>query len=342
MTLKELADRLGLSPTTVSRALNGYPEVNAETRARIEIAARDYGYRANTMARKLATGRSMAIGHVIPLSNHQMINPIFAEFMAGASEIYSSEGYETLLAAVPAANEVQTYRELARRRSVDGLIVHAPRLNDPRVDLLRELELPFVVHGRSVDIEDRPVFLDTNNRRSFEQATTYLIELGHTRFALLNGMETISFARRRRRGFEQALQNNGLRSDASRMVDMEMTETNAYDVTMKWLNEPKPPTAILTSSTISALGVARAIRDAGLQIGDDVSLITHDDDLSFMRNVGDPPPFTALQSPIRDAGAKCARMLIDHIAGKKVSSEIWKCEFIEGRSTGPAPKETPA
>lgn len=341
MTLKELAERLGLSPTTVSRALNGYPEVNADTRARIVAAAREYGYRANTMARKLATGRSMAIGHVIPLSAHQMINPIFAEFMAGASEIYSSEGYETLLSAVPQANEVQTYRELARRRSVDGLIVHTPRLDDPRVDLLRELGLPFVVHGRSVDIDkDRPVYLDINNRRSFEFATNYLIELGHRRFALLNGIETISFARRRRFGFEQALDAQGLRAPASRMVNMEMTETNAYDVTCAWLREPQPPTAILTSSTISALGVARAVRDAGLELGVDVSLISHDDDLSFMANEGDPPPFTVQRSSVRDAGAKCARMLIDHIAGKKVSSEIWDCEFIEGRSTGPAPKET--
>ena len=339
MTLKELALRLGLSPTTVSRALNGYPEVNADTRARIEVAAREHGYRANTMARKLATGRSMAIGHVVPLSNHQMINPIFAEFMAGASEIYSSEGYETLLTAVPEANEVQSYRELARRRSVDGLIVHAPRLNDPRVDLLRELELPFVLHGRSIELDDRPVYLDINNRRSFELATNYLIDLGHTRFALLNGMETISFARRRRQGFEQALDAQGMRAPATRMVNMEMTETNAYDVTSKWLAEPEHPTAILTSSTISALGVARAVRDAGMELGVDVSLITHDDDLSFMANVGNPPPFTALKSSIRDAGATCARMLIDHIAGKKVSSAIWDCEFVEGRSTGPAPKE---
>ena len=337
MTLKELADRLGLSPTTVSRALNGYPEVNADTRARIEVAAREYGYRPNTMARKLATGRSMAIGHVIPLSNHQMINPIFAEFMAGASEVYSREGYETLLSAVPAENEVQTYRELARRRSVDGLIVHAPRLDDPRVDLLRELGLPFVVHGRSIDIEDRPVFLDINNRRSFEFATDYLVRLGHRRFALLNGIETISFARRRRRGFEQAIEAAGLRVPAGRMVAMEMTETNAYDATRSWLAEPEPPTAILTSSTISAMGVARAVRDAGLELGRDVSVISHDDDLSFLRNVGEPPPFTVSRSSIAEAGAKCARMLIDHIAGKPVASEIWTCDFIEGRSTGPAP-----
>ncbi|WP_316013654.1 LacI family DNA-binding transcriptional regulator [Roseobacter sp. HKCCA0434] len=337
MTLKELAERLGLSPTTVSRALNGYPEVNAATRARVEQAAQQYGYVPSAMARRLATGRSMAIGHVIPLSEHQMINPIFAEFMAGASEIYSTEGYETILSAIPAEQEENAYRELARKRSVDGLIVHAPRLDDPRIDLLKELGLPFVVHGRAVNGEDPPVYLDINNRASFEQATEHLIGLGHRRFGLLNGMETISFARRRRRGFEQALERHGIELASARMVNLEMTETNAYNVTNRWLAEDAPPTAILTSSLISALGVERAVREAGLTIGHDVSLISHDDDLSFLRNVGDPPPFTTFRSSIGQAGATCARMLIDQLAGKPVESRIWTCEFIQGRSTGKAP-----
>jgi LacI family transcriptional regulator len=87
MNLKELALKLGLSPTTVSRALNGYPEVNEVTRERVVAAAKRHNYRPNTRAIRLATGRAMAIGHVIPVaSKHEMVNPIFADFIAGAGE----------------------------------------------------------------------------------------------------------------------------------------------------------------------------------------------------------------------------------------------------------------
>ena len=100
------------------------------------------------MAQRLATGRAMAIGHVIPLAEHQMINPLFADFIAGAGETYSAAGYDMVLTVVPEREEADVYRTLARQRRVDGIIVHAPKLMDPRIDLLRKLGLPFLSHGR--------------------------------------------------------------------------------------------------------------------------------------------------------------------------------------------------
>ena len=136
MKLKELSRLLDLSATTVSRALNGYPEVNAETRARVLAAARRHGYVPNQMARRLATGRAMAIGHVVPLARHQIINPIFAEFMHGAGEFYSAAGYDMVLSIVPEREEAEAYAALARHHKVDGVIVHGPLRRDPRIDLL--------------------------------------------------------------------------------------------------------------------------------------------------------------------------------------------------------------
>ena len=90
MNLKQLSDHLGLSQTTVSRALNGYPEVSDATRARVEAAAKAHNYRPNTRAKSLATGQAMAIGHVIPISSkHEMVNPVFADFLAGAGGLRS-------------------------------------------------------------------------------------------------------------------------------------------------------------------------------------------------------------------------------------------------------------
>ena len=102
MNLKELALKLGLSPTTVSRALNGYPEVNETTRERVMAAAKRHSYRPNTRAIRLATGRAMAVGHVIPVATrHEIVNPVFADFIAGAGETYSRNDYDMLLVCGP-------------------------------------------------------------------------------------------------------------------------------------------------------------------------------------------------------------------------------------------------
>ena len=201
MNLKELSRTLGLSQTTVSRALNGYPEVSEETRLRVQEAARRHDYRPNLRARSLATGRAMAIGHVIPVSTrHEIVNPIFADFIAGAGETYHKAGYEMLLSVVSDADEARAYRELKARGTVDGVIVHGPRLDDPRIPLLAELDLPFVVHGRSTGASARYSWVDVNNRRAFARATAFLLDLGHRRIGLVNGLEFMDFAVRRRRG----------------------------------------------------------------------------------------------------------------------------------------------
>ena len=154
MNLKELAQKLNLSPTTVSRALNGYPEVNDATRDRIMAAAKRYNYRPNTRAIRLATGRAMAVGHVFPVATkNEIMNPIFADFIAGAGEVYGANGYDMLLSVVADGAEAATYRDLKSRGAVDGVIMHAVRTFDERIATLQELGIPFVSHGRATGIE---------------------------------------------------------------------------------------------------------------------------------------------------------------------------------------------
>ena len=110
MNLKDLATLLRLSQTTVSRALNGYPEVSEATRQRVAAAAEKHNYRPNTRAKGLATGRSMAIGHVIPISSqHEMVNPVFGDFIAGAGEAHAAAGYDMVLSLVQDSQEERVY-----------------------------------------------------------------------------------------------------------------------------------------------------------------------------------------------------------------------------------------
>lgn len=340
MNLKQLSARLGLSQTTVSRALNGYPEVSEATRKRVEAAARRFAYRPNPGAKSLATGRTMAVGHVFPVkTRHEIVNPVFADFIAGAGEVYARGGYDMRLTVVPDDDEDRAYREIAARGSVDGIIVHGPRPHDPRVRLLTEIGLPFVVHGRTSTDDAAINWVDVNNRRAFERATTFLLDFGHRRIGLVNGLESMDFAIRRRQGYARALAAHGVAEAPELLASDEMTETSGYRAARRMLAGQAPPTAFLASSMISGVGVRRAIQDAGLVLGRDVSVVIHDDDLSYMKNGEAEPIFTATRSSVRHAGRLCAELLLDIIATPRQEPRhvLLDADLVLGRSTGPAP-----
>jgi len=336
LNLKELSEKLGLSQTTVSRALNGYPEVSEETRKRVEDFARRMNYHPNSNARRLATGKSNTIGHVVPLSEHDMINPHFTDFIAGAGEVYNERGYDMLISVVTEGGEEQAYRTLARNRRVDGVIVHGPKANDTRIGLLKKLKLPFVIHGRTGDPEDSYCWVDVNNRRAFKKAAEHLLEAGHRRIGLINGLEFFAFATRRREGLEAALAEHGITPDPGIMFSGEMIEPNGYKAMMRLLSHRDPPTAVLCSSILTAIGVMRALQERGLAVGRDVSLIAYDDCLSFLPSTGEHPSMTVMRSSIRLAGKHCANMLIDQIEKKPGNRHLLlEADFVIGASTGP-------
>lgn len=340
MNLKQLSAQLGLSQTTVSRALNGYPEVSEITRRRVEEAARRHGYRPNRGAKTLATGRTMAVGHVIPVSTrHEIVNPIFADFIAGAGEVYARAGYDLRLTVVPDDDEDRAYREIARRGSVDGIILHGPRPHDPRVRLLNEIRLPFVIHGRTSTDDEAINWVDVNNRRAFERATAFLIDFGHRRIGLVNGIESMDYAIRRREGWRSALAAAGLPADPALTASGEMTEAAGYRAARRMLEAADPPTAIMAGSMVSGIGMRRALEERGLAMGRDVSVVVYDDELSYLRNGAEEPIFTAIRSPVRLHGRLCAEMLLDILAVADATPRhrLVEAELVLGPSTGPAP-----
>lgn len=340
MDLKKLSQELGLSPTTVSRALNGYPEVSEATRKRVQQAAITFNYRPNSRAKGLATGRAMMIGHVLPTSTqHEMVNPVFGDFMSGASSVYAQHGYDMIFTRVSDGDEAETYRDLTAKQAVDGVILQGPTVDDARIPLLNSIGIPFVVHGRSSGVSEPYTWVDVNNTRAFQRATEFLIDLGHTRIALINGLEHMDFAKRRRDGYLNAHEKRGLTPDPALMTSAEMTEVFGHHQTRDMLASDNPPTAILAASMISAIGVRRAIQEAGLDMGNDISVVAHDDDLSYMKNGQDVPIFTATRSPIRHAGELLADYLIKKIDNPAQApiTHMLEADLVLGRSTGPAP-----
>ncbi|MEO1949496.1 substrate-binding domain-containing protein [Thioclava sp.] len=343
MNLKTLALELGLSPTTVSRALNGYPEVSEATRRRVREAAEAANYHPNTQAKRLATGRAMAIGHIIPISDrHEIVNPVFADFIAGAGEVYARAGYDMVMTIVPDDSEARAYAELRSKGNVDGVLIHAPKVEDHRIAMLDALGMPYVLHGRVSGSDSAFSWVDVNNKRAFERATNFLLDLGHRRIALINGIGEMDFARRRRRGYEAALKARDMAIDPALIVEGEMTEAQGHDAAREMLQWPDPPTAFLTASLLSAMGARRGIEEAGLVMGRDVSIVTHDDELGYLKNgTAEEPIFTATRSSVREAGRRCAALLIEQIESgdRSPRHELMEAVLVVGQSTGPVPTQ---
>ena len=342
MNLKELSKKLNLSQTTVSRALNGYPDVREATRQRVAEAAALYGYRPNLRARTLATGRSMSIGHIIPASRrNEIANVVFADFIAGAGSVYAAHGYTMALTIVEDDKEMMAYRGIVERGAVDGVVLQCPTRQDPRIAHLCALRIPFVVHGRASDIGADYAWLDVNNSRAMDRATQHLIDLGHRRIAFVNGEERMDFAYRRRAGYLAALSRAGLDSSAAWTRAGEMTEPQGYSAAREMLASANAPTAFVASSIVLAMGIQRAVLERGLTPGRDISIVCFDDDISYFPNRGPGMFFTSVKSSVRAAGARCAELLINRIKAPEqpLAHELWEAELVIGTTTGPAPAQ---
>lgn len=340
MKLKDFAKLVGMSPTTVSRALNGHPEVNEATRARLVAAARQHGYQPNAHARTLAMGHPDTIGCVIPIGGqNEIVNPIYADFLAGVGEECARRRFEINLTVVPHDDQPAAYRALASKGLIGGVIVQFPRHDDPRPALLDRIGLPYVVHGRATGHQGPYSWVDVNNQRAFHRAAQFLIQLGHRRIAILNGDETLDFARRRRDGYLAALREAGLTPDPALMSSAEMTVAQGYGGARRMLGLAARPTAILCAATMVATGVRQAAEEMGLRIGRDLSVLTFDDDLSYYANRDAVPVFSAMRSPVRRAGERAAALLIDAITGRRTEpvQELLEAELVIGQSTAPPP-----
>lgn len=337
MNLKEFAACIGLSQTTVSRAMSGYPEVKPETRARVLEAAERLGYRPNISAQRLATGRAGAIG--IVFQGGGRFGPHSSEFMGGLSTRLQEDGIDILVSTVETeADEEAAYRRLAASKRVDAVILHMPACTDARIALLQALDLPFIVHGRSA--AKKPfAFLDIDNFGAIETATRHLADLGHRRIALINGDTVSTYARDRDNGFRAALAAHGIAVDPALVGHGEFTDETGFRLMQSFLAQRPAPTAVIAGSMMSALGAMRAIRIAGLTVGQDVSLIAHDDVFPYLSPDNLVPAVTTTQSPIRAAGERIGDMALRLLQGEAPErlQDVWPVDFLVRRSTGPAP-----
>jgi len=337
MRLKDLAEHLGLSQTTVSRALNGYPEVKEATRRRVEAAAAQLGYRPNASALRLATGRAGAVGMVLRGSDE--FGPHTSEFLGGLGGRMALEEIDLLVTTVSShQEEIGAYRRLAASQKVDAVVLHSPTLEDERAELLLDLKIPFVLHGRT-NIGRPVAWMDIDNTGAVERATSHLLDLGHRRIALLNGVKGRTFAEHRQIGYLAALSARGVAFDPALMGNSVFTDEVAFRLAQTMLELQPRPTAFLAGSMMTALGIFRAIRQAGMVLGRDVSMIAHDDVFPYLNADNMYPTMSTTRSSIRAAGTRIAELILQLLGGKKAEDihELWPVELVLRESSGPAP-----
>jgi LacI family transcriptional regulator len=333
MKLSELARHLDLSTSTVSRALNGYSDVSAATRARVEEAALRLGYTPHPAGLKLRTGRTDMIAVILPRPQVQFATPFFLEILTGVDEVLSPTRFELIVTAVRERDdETTTFRRIVESRRVDALIFGRTRTRDARIAYLIERSMPFVALGRSGN-DRRFAFIDIDHETSGRQAAERLARAGHRRIALVNTLHEFNYSRLCAKGFVAGLAAAGIAADAALMVNADMTEESGFDAMSRLLRVAPRPTAVACGNDMLAFGVLRAIRSAGLEPGRDVAVIGCDDH-PLSRTTA--PPLTTFAAPVRAAGAEAARMLLKLLDGAKPSDlqQVWQPELVVRASDG--------
>lgn len=336
VTISDLSRHVGLSKTQVSRALNGYADVNERTRQRIVEAAREIGYRPNALAQKLRRGRSGIVGLVLPEKSAQQEANILNEMLLGLAMEFRRRDNLVVLNVMPeGSTTVEAYERLSNDGRLDGFVVLNPAADLAGIEFLKQAGMPLVVHGRHRTEVDYP-YVDIDNCAAGRMMAEHLTDLGHRDIAFIEGPVGMFYADERLRGVEQAMGAVDAVLGPERIVRGMMTEFLGETAAHQFLSDPtRRPTAIIAGNRVVATGLVRAIETMGLSIPDDISVVAHDDDLVRYPAGSFVPRLTGSYSAFTTAYD-----LLSDFLNKAIAKADWKSiqtiiepEFVNGAST---------
>ena len=319
VTIKDVAEQVGRSITTVSRALNDYDDVSEETRRLIKQTAREMGYVPSSIAKKLQKQRADTLGIILPTFGPRFSDPFFSEFLAGIGNVATKYGFDLLVSTrAPGEEEINAYFNKTRSRRVDGFIIVRARRNDPRIALLRKEKYPFVVFGRIKKKNDFP-FVDEDSRAGMRLIINHLIEQGHTRIACITSPQTLTFTHYRSQGLVDAFAEHNLHLDKTLIIEGDLTQRSGRRAAKQLLDRPAPPTAIAAFNDMMAIGAISEIQERGLVVGKDIA-VTGFDDIPWSENTH--PPLTTVRQPIYKIGSMVCEMLIKLLNGEDFEKQV--------------------
>jgi len=306
VSAEDVAREAGVSRTTVSFVLNNTPgkNISENTRQRVLQAASRLGYMPNEDARRLAMFRSRAIGLFICHSQYVYTDAFIIRTVEGMAQAVNR--YRLQLVIQPLHLQEGSYLSLARKDRVDGLVLINAHNEDPALSEIVEEGFPVVAMDFLEDWDMDQVYVD--NRSAAGELTDYLINLGHRKVAMITHASTVySASELRLQGYRDALARHTIEFREEYVAYGDFSEHSGFVSMQKFISLPDPPSAVFAGNDVVAYGALRAIRDAGLSVPEDISLVGFDDDyLSRYLN----PPLTTMALPAAGMGSAAVSLLI--------------------------------
>lgn len=338
VTLKDIAERVGKSVPTVSRALAGFEDISPKTRQEVQRVAREMGYEPNISARNLQKQRTDTIALILPTTTKlRFSDPFFSEFLSGIVEQTTEYGFTLNISANTSDNQNEAYLKQIRSRRVDGFIIMRTQRQDQRIDLLRDRGTPFVAFGR-IEGDNDFHLVDDDDTEGVRQVVDHLVSLGHTRLGYISEPTNFTKSYNRFLGFREGLEANNLPYDPELVIESNFRQRSGQLAACQLLEMSHPPTAIVSSNDLLALGAMNEAQACGLVVGRDVS-ITGFDDILLAEYAN--PPLTTVHQPAQQLGMMVAEMLLKVIRKEPIDKKqvILKPSLVIRQSSG-APTAT--
>jgi len=307
LTLEKIAEKAGVSRSTVSRVVNQHPNVRDEVRERVQRVIAETGYQPHAAARSLASRRTYVIGLVIPRSvQHFFGDPYFPRLTQGIAEACNLADYTLSLFLLHSENvERKLIPRISSRGMLDGVIIQSTHLRDNVISEISQGQVPFLVAGRPTNAPNAS-YIDVDNISGAAKAVNYLISIGRKRIATVTGSLETAAGADRLTGYRQALEQAGRVFDGALVTEGDFSEQSGYAAAVRLL--ASHPDAIFCGTDMMAIGVLRRLREQGLRVPEDISVVGYDD--LPPAQMADPP-LTTIRQPIRRFGMKAVETLLD-------------------------------
>jgi len=331
VTIKDIAKELGISASTVSRALSDSPLVNVNTKRAILQVAERLGYQRNELARALVKGSSGAVGLLVP----DITNPFFSDIARGVGEIADRIGAGVILCNTDGRIDRElNYIHLMRRKRVDGLLLCSTTIEAPYLNELILARTPFILVSRLSGQRDLP-FVITDDKMGAKLAVEHLVDLGHRSIGFIGGPENVQASRDRMESYLNVLDNNGLVALPDWRSYAGFTQAAGREAAQRMLSLSHRPTAIFAANDVTALGVLEVAERLGLQIPIDLSLIGYDDiSYASLPRI----QLTTVAQPAVEMGQIAANWLFEALADPGIPSlqRILKPRLVVRSTTAPS------
>ncbi|MFW5894946.1 MAG: LacI family DNA-binding transcriptional regulator [Bacillota bacterium] len=335
VTIKDVSKASGFSVTTVSKALNDYPDISAHTKAKIIELCDKMGYVPNSSARSLKTTHSFTIGIVFEeITNQGLQHPVFSRVLESFKRDVETEGFDILFLARQMGKQNGSYLQHSIRKQVEAILVLCADFNTPEMRELYQSDLPIVMIDFDVEGATN---VTSNNKHGVFQAIEHLVDLGHTKIAHIHGDINSFIGGQRKEYFEMALETHGLAVRDDYFADGQyFSKEEGYEAMKKLIALKDPPTAIFCASDLLAIGAMEAIHEAGKKVPEDFSIVGFDGiDLGQLIT----PRLTTIKQDTRKIGHLAAKSMLEFIHGKKDPKQskiiTVDTELLKGDSTKP-------